>query len=88
MTTVLPLKLARIGNSRGIRIPAGVIRRLGLDRAGVVAEVRPDGLFLKAARSAKLSWSETARAMAAAGEDWRDLEKTSADGLHKVDRLS
>jgi antitoxin component of MazEF toxin-antitoxin module len=81
---MLPLKLTRIGNSRGIRIPAGVIRRLGLDRPGMVAEVRPDGLFLKAARSSKLSWSETARAMAAAGEDWSDLENASADGLNSV----
>ena len=84
MPTTLPLKLTRIGNSRGIRIPTGVIRRLGLDRAGMVAELRPDGLFLKAARSSKLSWSETARAMAAEGENWSDFETASADGLHTV----
>jgi antitoxin component of MazEF toxin-antitoxin module len=81
METTLPVTLTRVGNSRGIRIPAGVIRRLGLDRAGLVAEVRPDGLLLKTARSAKLSWTETAHAMAVSDEDWSDFETASADGL-------
>ena len=84
MPTKVPVKLTRIGNSRGIRIPTGVIRRLGLDRAGLEAEVRPDGLFLRAAASSKLSWSETALAMATEGEDWTDFENASADGLHTV----
>ena len=84
MPTKVPVKLTRIGNSRGIRIPTGVIRRLGLDRAGLEAEVRSDGLFLRAAPSPKLSWSETALAMATEGEDWSDFENASADGLHTV----
>jgi antitoxin component of MazEF toxin-antitoxin module len=84
MPTKVPVKLTRIGNSRGIRIPTGVIRRLGLDRPGLEAEVRSDGLFLRAAPSTKLSWSETAIAMASEGEDWSDLETASADGLHTV----
>ena len=83
MPTKVPVKLTRIGNSRGIRIPTGVIRRLGLDRPGLEAEVRSDGL-LRAAPSTKLSWSETALAMASEGEDWSDLENASADGLHTV----
>jgi antitoxin component of MazEF toxin-antitoxin module len=84
MPTKVPVKLTRIGNSRGIRIPTGVIRRLGLDRAGLEAEVRPDGLFLRAAPSSKLSWSETALAMVTEREDWADFENASADGLHTV----
>jgi antitoxin component of MazEF toxin-antitoxin module len=84
MPTKVPVKLTRIGNSRGIRIPTGVIRRLGLDRAGLEVEVRPDGLFLRAAPSNKLSWSETALAMAAEGEEWSDFEIASSDGLHTI----
>ena len=83
MPATIPLKLTRIGNSRGVRIPADVIRRLGLDRSGLTAEVRSDGLLLKA-RSAKLSWADTARAMSAGKEDWSDLENASADGLHTL----
>jgi antitoxin component of MazEF toxin-antitoxin module len=83
MPATIPLKLTRIGNSRGIRIPTGLIRRLGLDRTGLTAEVRSDGLLLKA-KSAKLSWADTARAMAAERENWSDLENTSADGLNSL----
>ena len=45
MPATIPLKLTRIGNSRGVRIPTDVIRRLGLDRSGLTAEVRSDGLL-------------------------------------------
>jgi antitoxin component of MazEF toxin-antitoxin module len=83
MAQTLPLKLTRIGNSRGVRLPAGEIRRLNLARAGIVAEIRPDGL-LRPGRSAKLSWGETAQAMAAAHENWSDLTAASADGLDTV----
>jgi antitoxin component of MazEF toxin-antitoxin module len=84
MAETLPLKLTRIGNSRGVRLPAGEIRRLNLARAGIVAEIRPDGLLLKPGRSTKLSWGETAQAMAAAHENWSDLTAASADGLDTI----
>jgi hypothetical protein len=70
----IPVRLVRVGDYRGIRIPTWVIRRLELDRPGLEAEVRSDGLFLPAAPSNKLSWSDTAWAMAVAKEDWSDLE--------------
>ena len=75
--------MRRIGNSRGVRIPTDVIRRLGLDRSGLTAEERSDGLLLKA-KPAKLSWTDTAKAMSAEKEDWSDLENASADGLHAL----
>lgn len=74
------IKINRIGNSRGVRIPSAVINQLGLDRAGLTAEIRADGLLLTAPQK-KLSWAETAQAMAHAKEDWTDLENASADGL-------
>jgi antitoxin component of MazEF toxin-antitoxin module len=80
MTTRFPIKITQIGNSRGVRIPCAVINQLGLDRAGLTAEIRADELLLKAQKN-KLSWAETAQAMAHAKEDWADLEHASADGL-------
>jgi hypothetical protein len=49
-------------------------------------EERSDGIVLRpvGASQPKLSWEETARAMAAAGEDWSDWESTAADGLNAV----
>jgi antitoxin component of MazEF toxin-antitoxin module len=74
------IKITRIGNSRGVCIPGAVINQLGLDRAGLTAEIRADGLLLTAQKN-KRSWAETAQAMVKAKEDWSDLEHASADGL-------
>ena len=62
------IKINRIGNSRGVCSPSAVINQLGLDRAGLTAETRADGLLLTAQKN-KLSWAETAQAMAQAKED-------------------
>lgn len=79
------LKVARIGNSRGIRIPAGTLERYRIG-ATVVMEERSDGILLRPTgrASPKLSWEETAREMAAHQEDWTDWETTVADGLHDL----
>ena len=37
---------------------------------------------------AKLSWRETYKAMAAAKEDWSDLEATTADGFRSSAQAS
>ena len=67
------LKITKIGNSRGVRIPAGVLRQYAfLDAAIMVTGV--DGILLrpKQGADAKMSWSDTAKSMAAASEDWSD----------------
>jgi len=76
------LKVARIGNSRGIRLPAAMLRKYHITDT-VIAEERDDEIILKAGRSAqpKLSWEETGKAIAAAKEDWSDWDVTLADGL-------
>jgi antitoxin MazE len=80
----LTLKLARIGNSRGIRLPADLIRRHGLDD-GVVVEDRGDSLVLRPkAKPVKLSWEETYKEMAASDEDWSEWDCTLADGLEDI----
>jgi antitoxin component of MazEF toxin-antitoxin module len=79
------LKLSAIGNSRGVRLPAGLIQRYGFSHE-IIAEVREEGLLLKAANpgAAKLSWEETAKAMAEASEDWSDWTSADEDGLDTV----
>lgn len=79
------LKIARIGNSRGVRIPANVLRRYAFtDVAVMVAGV--DGILLRPKQQAapKMTWSDTAKAMAAASEDWSDWDATASDGLADI----
>lgn len=77
------LKVARIGNSRGVRIPAATLERYRIGDS-VVMEERSDGILLRPLGRAapKLSWEETARAMAAAHENWNAWDVTDADGLN------
>lgn len=80
----LELSLAQIGNSRGIRLPADLIRKHGFEH-GLVLEDRGHELALKPkAGPRKLSWEETGREMAAADEDWSEWETAVADGLHRI----
>jgi len=77
------LKVSRIGNSRGIRLPAEMLRKYHITDT-VVAEEKADEIVLRPGRKGrqKLSWEETAKAMAAAREDWSEWEVTTGDGLH------
>lgn len=79
------LALARIGNSRGIRLPADLIRRHGLE-GGILVEETENSIVLKskATRSKKLSWEETAREMLKQAEDWSNWEETLSDGLEDI----
>jgi len=68
-----------------VRIPASTLERYRIGDS-VVMEERAEGILLRPRRSAgpKLSWEETARAMAAASEDWSEWDETSADGLEQI----
>jgi antitoxin component of MazEF toxin-antitoxin module len=85
MTTRITLKVARIGNSRGVRLPAACLKRYHIGDT-VVMEETSDGILLRPTRRAtsKLSWEETAREMAASGEDWSAWDDVVADGLDAV----
>ena len=76
------LKVTRIGNSRGVRLPADTLRRYRIG-AVVLMEERVDGILLhpKAATDDRLSWEETAREMAGSQGDWGDWDGTAGDGL-------
>ena len=79
------LKVARIGNSRGVRIPAKTLARYRIGDT-IFMEERSEGILLRPSRSAspKLSWEDTARAMAAESEDWSAWDEISADGLDTI----
>ena len=79
------LKVARIGNSRGVRIPAPTLERYRIGDS-VVMEERAEGILLRPRRAAgpKLSWEDTARAMANEIEDWSAWDQTLSDGLDQL----
>ncbi len=83
------LKIAQIGNSRGVRIPAATLKRFHIGDS-VIMEERSDGILLRPAGNAaeKLSWADTAREMAAAVEDWAAWDSTNADGLESAPWVS
>ena len=79
-------KLVRIGNSRGVRIPQGVLRVYGLKDGSVLdIEQRREGLLLRVAEMApgRQSWTEAYREMAAESSEateWADWDATAGDG--------
>ena len=79
------LKVARIGNSRGVRLPAASLRRYRIGEA-VVMEERSEGILLRPTGPVveKLSWEDTAREMAASHEDWSAWDATAPDGLEDL----
>jgi antitoxin component of MazEF toxin-antitoxin module len=79
------LKVARIGNSRGVRLPVASLRRYRIGDS-VVMEERSEGILLRPTGPAveKLSWEQTASEMAASREDWDAWDATAGDGLHDV----
>lgn len=81
----IALKVARIGNSRGVRLPATTLERFGIGDS-VLMEERSDGILLRPVKSGpvKLSWADTATAMADAREDWSEWDVTMADGLDAI----
>jgi len=79
------LKVARIGNSRGVRLPASSLQRYAVGSM-LVMEERAEGILLRPLGPAveKLSWEDTAREMASANEGWSEWDAVDADGLDSV----
>ena len=76
------IKVARIGNSKGVRLPARTLERYDIGDT-VIMEERLEGILLRPHGSPiqKLSMQETARQMAADQEDMSAWDVTSTDGL-------
>lgn len=83
------LKVVRIGNSRGVRLPVPLLERYRI-KTQVVVEQRPDGILLRPAKDDRLSWDDTAKAMAAdrarQGDEFHEFEAVAQDGLGTLDR--
>ena len=84
------LKIVKIGNSRGVRLPATMLARYRIG-GEVSVEANPDGILLRPVKESRLSWEETFKEMAAeaksAGDEFADMEKnTVTDGLDQLDR--
>ena len=79
------LKVARIGNSRGVRLPASSLKRYSVGQV-MLMEERTEGILLRPLGPTveKLSWEDTAREMAAANEDWSEWDVLDRDGLDSV----
>lgn len=74
------LKIARIGNSRGIRLPKLTLERYGLTDT-VIMEEHPDAIILRPLATNKLSWEETFAEMAKEKEDWSDFDRLTSEGI-------
>jgi antitoxin MazE len=71
---MLEAKLIKIGNSQGIRLPKRIISKYGLG-SSVLLEETEEGILIYAAKSEKLSWEDTYKAMAKAEQDeWTDWQ--------------
>jgi antitoxin MazE len=78
------LRLAQIGNSRGVRLPKALIRKHGLEN-GLVLEDRGHELVITPRGGPKkLSWEATYQEMAVAGEACSDWDCSVADGLDTI----
>lgn len=83
------LKVVRIGNSRGVRLPAQLLSRYRI-RESVEVECTASGIVLRPRRDAKLSWEDTFKEMRREqeekGDEFSDFEATRGDGLSSLDR--
>lgn len=80
----MKVDLIRIGNSKGIRIPASVIKQLGLqDKLELRVE---DGvILLSPAHRAREGWAEAFQRMAEAGDDALLIPDAFEDEVHDED---
>ena len=83
------LKVVRIGNSRGVRLPVPLLSHYRIGPA-VIAERTAEGILLRPTRAGRLSWDDTFRATGAEqrkkGDEFSDFESTAGDGLAALDR--
>ncbi len=61
-------RIVRIGNSRGIRVPKGLLEQAQLPE-DVELHAEPGRLVVRAARGPRAGWEDAARAMRAKDDD-------------------
>lgn len=63
-------RIVRVGNSRGIRLPAHILTESGLAEGDEVeVQVEDKQIVIRAARHPRAGWAEQAAALAASGDD-------------------
>ncbi len=80
MAQINELKLVKIGNSKGIRIPKSILQKYGFTDS-IQIEEKENGILLHNSKISKLSWEDTFKAMKSEKEDWSDFDNTLQDGL-------
>ena len=86
MVSPLPLtrKIVRVGNSKGVRLPKGLLARHRIG-ATVTVHSTERGILLAPSKDKRLGWDDTFRAMAAAtDDDFSAFAATVADGLEDL----
>ncbi len=80
MAQVSEVKLVKIGNSKGIRIPKSILQKYGFTDS-IQIEEKENGILLHRSKISKLSWEDTYKAIRSENEDWSDFDNTLQDGL-------
>ena len=78
------VKLAKIGNSKGIRLSKQLLQRYQINES-VEIETTSDSIILRPLRDEKLDWASTYKQMADAAEDWTVLDAVAEEGLNELD---
>ena len=72
------LKLTRIGNSRGIRLPKRIIDRYGIEDEILIEEGDDNIVLIPVKKAKKLDWESTYKEMAVVDESWEDWDVATA----------
>ena len=78
------VKLAKIGNSKGIRLSKQLLQRYQINESGEI-ETTSDSIILRPLRDEKLDWASTYKQMADAAEDWTVWDAVAEEGLNELD---
>jgi antitoxin MazE len=69
MAHAVRTQLIRIGNSRGVRLPKGILEQAGLER-DVDIEVHDGAVVIRAAAHPRAGWAEAYADIATHGDDF------------------
>lgn len=78
------IKIVQIGNSLGVRLPKTLLQKYGFTHS-IILEETTQGILLRKKQDDKLSLSDTYKAMADDGEEWKEYDQTLLDGLDDAD---
>ncbi len=81
MSNTVRMRIAKMGRSRGIRIPKSILGQLGWGEE-VEMSVRGDQLVIRSSRPPRNGWQEQFRRMAERGDD----HLLDAEAVNLIDR--